>query len=121
MTLLTKPGLRMMVLGFKFVLTMYRSSDMCLKSYACKPKPPFSPPRSAETFALLISQHCNAQPQSVSNQAAACSSLDACRSSCGQCQSLCSYGCRYLLTPDILLQDGHVISAQVQAVCSQKG
>ena len=37
MTLLTKPGLRMMVLGFRFVLTMYKSSHMCLKSYACKP------------------------------------------------------------------------------------
>ena len=35
MTLLMKPGLRMMVLGFRLVLTMYRSRDMCLKSYAC--------------------------------------------------------------------------------------
>lgn len=36
MTLLMKPGLRMMVLGFRLVLTMYRSRDMCLKSYACR-------------------------------------------------------------------------------------
>ena len=35
MTLLMKPGLRMMVLGFRLVLTMYRSRDRCLKSYAC--------------------------------------------------------------------------------------
>ncbi len=32
MTLLMKPGLRMMVLGLRLVLTMYRSREMCLKS-----------------------------------------------------------------------------------------
>ena len=60
MTLLTKPGLRMMVLGFRFVLTMYRSSDICLKSYACKPRPPFFLPCSPETLhsSVFIALHC---------------------------------------------------------------
>ena len=68
MTLLTKPGLRMMVLGFKFVLTMYRSSDMCLKSYACTPRAFFFPPYTAETLALLISQHGNAYSETPSHE-----------------------------------------------------